>query len=207
MYAGSGRARAALLVASLALVLVGCTPTPSVTPTPTDSTPASATPTATPEPAPLTIPECETLLPIALAHDLFSGNTEFFGEFPPAEFGGLFAGPEATDALAGASDARLCRWGVPNSDGAFSLVVAEISADDRAALEGALTAAGFSVVTMGTVTGFDAESEGMVSSLAATHLFTGNVWIVCDGTTLDLTGSVAGSALDALRTANPTLGL
>lgn len=199
------RARVLLPAVAIALLLAGCTPTS--TPIPTGSPSASATPSVTPAAAPLSIPGCETLLPLALAQDLFSDSTEFFGEFPAVQYGGIFEGPEAADALAGASQSRLCRWGVPNSDGAFSLVVAEIAPEDRAALEAALPAAGFSAVTMGTVTGFDAESEGMVSSLAATHLFTGHVWIVCDGTTLGLTGAVAGSALDALRTANPTLGL
>ncbi len=163
------------------------------------------TPEATAEP--LSIPECEILLPIALAQSQFGGATEFFGEFPATGFGGRFEVTETVAALAGASQSRLCRWGVPNSDGSFALVVAEIASEDRTALEAALPAAGFSAVTMGTVTGFDAEREGLVSVEAATHLFTGDVWILCDGTTLGLTGVVAASALDALRTANPSLAL
>lgn len=190
------------------VALVGCTPTPAPPPTSGASEPATATPTATSEPTvePLAIPDCETLLPLADAQALFSASTEFFGEFAAAQFG-VDGVPEAATALAGAGQWRFCGWGVPSSDGAFTLLVAEITPGDRAALEAALTAAGFTAVTMGTVTGYDAEREGEVSTLADTLLFTGDVMIVCNGTTLALTGAVTASALDALRTANPTLGL
>jgi len=204
-----GVGRALVPIVTLALLFAGCTPSPSLTAGPTDTPSGSGIPSATPEVTaePLSIPDCETLLPIALAQSSFGGSTEFFGEFSAAEFGGSFEVTETVDALSGASQSRLCRWGVPNSDGSFALVVAEIAPEARSALEAALPAAGFSSVTMGTVTGLDAEREGMVSLEAATHLFTGDVWILCDGTTLALTGVVAGSALDALRTANPSLSL
>ncbi|WP_191281459.1 hypothetical protein [Pseudolysinimonas yzui] len=188
-------------------MLAGCAapdPSPSASSTSTPSVTPSPTAEATAEP--LTIPDCETLLPLADAQALFSANTEFFGEFAAVQFG-VDGVPEAATALAGASLWRFCGWGVPSSDGAFTLLVAEIAPDDRAALEAALTGAGFGAVTMGTVTGYDAEREGEVSTLADTLLFTGEVMIVCNGTSLDLTGAVTGSALDALRTANPTLGL
>lgn len=194
-----------IAVVTVAL-LAGCTPSPPAAPEPSETSPESATPSATPEPAPLSIPECETLLPLALAQEYFSDNTEFFGELDPVQFG-IDGVPAAASALEGAAQSRFCGWGVPNSDGAFTLLVAEISPDDRAAVEAALVTAGFSVVTMGTVTGYDAERDGEVSTLADTVLVTGDVLIVCNGTSLDLTGVVTGSALDAVRTANPTLGL
>ena len=50
-------------------------------------------------------------------------------------------------------------------------------------------------------------SDGEIQIEAETHLFTGNVWILADDGSLAVSGVVAGSALDALRTANPTLGL
>jgi hypothetical protein len=199
----------AFLAVLLAALLAGCGPSPSSTPAPTVTSSGSESPSATPEPAAqaLSIPECETLLPIALARSSFGDATEFLGESPAADYVSRFDIAGADEALDVASPSRTCSWGVPNSDGAFSLVFAEHVAGERPTLEAALAASGFSSVTMGTVTGFDIEREGMVSVEAATHLFTGDVWIFCDGTTLDLTGVVAGSALDALRTANPTLSL
>jgi hypothetical protein len=198
------RALVGIAVVTLAL-LAGCA-APPASPEPSGTPPESATPSATPEPAPLSIPGCDALLPLALAQDLFSENTEAFGELAIVQFG-VSDVPEAADALAGAAQSRFCGWGIPNSDGAFTLLVAEITAADRATVEAALTGAGFSAVTMGTVTGYDAEREGEVSTLADTVLFTGDVMIVCNGTSLELTGAVTGSALDGLRTANPTLGL
>jgi len=201
--------RAFLPMAGVALLLLaGCTPeaSPSASPTPTEAASESPTPSPTAEPAPLTIPECDILLPLALAQDSFSENTELLGEFATSQFG-IDGVPAAAAAVASASQVRYCGWGVPFSDGVFTLLVAEISAADRAALEAALPGAGFAATTMGTVTGYDAEREGEVSTLADTLLFTGDVMIVCNGTSLGLTGVVTGSALDALRTANPTLGL
>jgi hypothetical protein len=201
--------RAFLPLAGVALLLLaGCTPggSPSASPTPSGAASESPTPSPTAEPAPLTIPECDILLPLADAQAAFSENTEFLGEFETSQFG-IEGVPAAAAAVTGASQVRYCGWGVPFSDGAFSLLVAEISAADRATLDATLPGAGFAAITMGTVTGYDAEREGEVSTLADTLLFTGDVMIVCKGTSLDLTGVVTGSALNALRTANPTLGL
>ncbi|MCU1440540.1 MAG: hypothetical protein JWP85_1537 [Rhodoglobus sp.] len=194
--------------AAIVIALSGCgSPAPEPTPSVTAETSPSPTPTPTPTVEPVTLSGCEELLPLALAKSLFSENTEFFGEFPPAEFGGHFEIPEIATAIAAAPQARLCRWAVPNSDGAFALVVAELDASDQAPLIAALTTAGFSSTTMGTVTAMELERDGVVSLEGATHLFTGDVWILCDGTSVAFTGEVAASALDALRTDNPTLGL
>jgi hypothetical protein len=193
----------AVAVAVLAL-LAGC-----AGPVPSPTTPAlSESPTPTPEATPeaLVIPECDTLVPLPLAQSLFGPNTESFGELDTIQFG-VDGVPETADAVAAAGQSRFCGWGVPSSDGAFTVLVAEITPTERATVEAALTAAGFSAVTMGTVTGYDAEREGEVSSLADTVLFTGDVMIVCNGTTLELTGPITNAALDALRTANPALGL
>ena len=194
------------------LVLAGCITTPpEPSPSGSESASAAATAAATPTPTPtaarLALVDCETMLPIALARALFSDNTEFFGERPVTEFSGWFELPEITAALAGSPQARLCTWGVPNSGGSFSLHVAQVTPEIRAAIEAALPGAGFSSVVMGTVTAYEATGETEISSIAATHLFTRNLWIMCNAGSLSVSGAVTGSALDALRTANPTLGL
>jgi hypothetical protein len=202
--------RALVSIAAVAVVLLtGCGPvTPSASPDPSETLSASATPTPTPtpEPAALVIPECDSLVPLALAKSLFADNTEFIGEFDPAQFA-IEDVPAVAPAVADATQTRYCGWGVPQSDGVFTLFVAEISAADRASLEAALPPAGFSVVTMGTVTTYEFERDTDYGYFADTLLFTGDVLIVGGGTTLSLTGAVVGSALDALRTENPTLGL
>ncbi|CAN5260932.1 hypothetical protein BH09ACT5_BH09ACT5_14480 [soil metagenome] len=209
------------LAASLALValMAGCSPAPAPSGTPTATTPPTttstststprtpSTPGASPTPEPLTLPDCETLLPLATARGLFSVNTEFLGEIPVEDFAGRMPVPSLPTALASATPAVGCFWGVPQSDGLFQLVVGGITSAQRATLAGELSAAGYSTTAMGTVTAFELEGMNEVGSTGTTHLFTGEVWIVCDGTSLGLSGAVTASALDALRTANPTLGL
>lgn len=203
----------ALLSAVIAITLTGCmktaAPTGGGSPEPEATPRASGEPSSPPEPvaAPLTIPDCETLLPLALARSAFADSTEFLGENPPTDFYPWYQVPAVTTAIDGVTNARSCWWGVPNSDGAFSMLVAEVNAATRASIESALISEGFSVVTMGTVTAFEAEREGEFSLEAETHLFTGDVWILAADGTLSVSGIAAGSALDALRTANPTLGL
>lgn len=201
------------LLGALALVvaLAGCTP---VSPEPTPTPPPTATgvkPTPKPTPTvtvpPLAIPECETMLPLGTAQDLFSENTAFLGEQPAGEFVGRLTVPSIPVVLSTASPARACLWGIPQSDGLFQLVVAGITDAERATLQGELTSAGYAETTMGTVTAFELEGENEIGSVGTTHLFTGGVWIVCDGSSLHLSGAVVGAALDALRAANPALGL
>ncbi len=145
------------------------------------------------------------MLPLILARQVFSANTEFLGESAAADFGGRFAVPEIQAALISAPQSRLCRWGVPNSDGTFALVVAELPAAEQVGVIAALTAAGFASATSGTETMLRLEQEGVVSLEAQTHIFTGEVWILVDGTSGELTDTVSGFALDVLRAANPTL--
>ncbi|GGE98065.1 hypothetical protein D9V28_12680 [Mycetocola zhadangensis] len=148
---------------------------------------------------------CETLLPIEQARSFFAQDTEFLGERAPAAPNGLFPLAEIDATLATASQATQCSWGVPNSDGVFTLHVAEVTADQRTTLETALSDAGFSNVTFERVISFEMASENEVGTTAATHLFTANLWIMSNANTLSTTAPVANAALEALRAANPTL--
>lgn len=197
--------------AALVLALAGCDPTPAPGATGTaDATPVESV-TPSPEPTlvvePLTIPDCETLLPLALAQSSFGGSTAFLGENPPTNYYPWYQLPPVITAISGVTLARSCWWGIPNSDGAFSLLVAEIDPATQASIEAALDAEGFSSTVMGTVTAREGERDGDFQHEAETHLFTGNVWILCDDGSLSVSGIVTGSALDALRSANPTMGL
>jgi hypothetical protein len=199
----------ALICTALLAALTGCGPTPA--PEPSDSaTPkpvVTVEPTEEPVVAELTIPDCERLLPIALARSSFADSTEFLGETTATEYYPWYQLPAVNTVIAGLTVARACWWGIPNSDGSFFLLVAEIDPAAQASIEGALDAEGFSTVEMGTLTARENMREGGVGTEAETHLFTGNVWILADDGTLEVSGVVAGSALDAMRAANPTLGL
>jgi len=202
--------RQLLIVTAALLLLSGCGP---VEPTPT-STPVvepveTTSPTAEPEPVveALTIPDCETLLPIALARSAFADSTEFLEETVATEYYPWFQIPAVNTAIAGVTVARSCWWGIPNSDGSFFLLVAEIAPETRTSIEAALDAEGFTSVDMGTLSARENGREGGNGYEAETHLFTGDVWILADDGDLSVTGIVAGSALDEMRSANPTLGL
>jgi len=203
---------AALISAALVATVVGCSPVPpapsaSETSGPTPTSTESETPEPDPVAEPLSIPDCETLLPVALAKSAFGDSTEFLDETVPTEYYPWYQLPPVITAISAVTLARSCWFGIPNSDGAFSFLVAEIDPATQASIEAALDAEGFTSVAMGTVTAREAEREGDFSLEAETHLFTGTVWILVDDGTLSVSGIVAGSALDALRTANPTLGL
>ncbi|MGV8895056.1 MAG: hypothetical protein ACOH1U_01180 [Rhodoglobus sp.] len=198
---------------AVALGMSGCVPsgpTPTPTPTPTaEPFTASAVPTATAsptgEPAVLAIPECEAMVSIELARASFSEFTEYLGELSTTVYLADLTSPELVAASAGAAPARACLWGVPNSDGGFTLFVG--SGVDGARIQAELAAEGLSSVTMGTVTAMEATFDTVIGSRADTHLFTGEVWIVAHGTNLSLSGTIAGAALEATRAENPSFDL
>lgn len=206
------RGRILIGAAAITLLVAGCTPTgepsaPEASPSASESPIATVEPTTEPVVESLAIPGCEAMVPLAFAVDQFGGSTEFFGELSAADYPFRMTVAGAPEAFVGAEAFRACSWGVPNSDGFFSLAVASVTADTRFSLQAALADAGFSSITMGPVTAWELEAEGMVSTVGATYLFTGDVMIVSDGTGVALTGAIAGQALDAMRTANPALGL
>lgn len=208
--AHAATAQLALLSVALVAALSACTPTPAPGSSATPAEKPVETVTATEEPVvvePLTIPDCVTLLPVALAKSSFGESTEFLAEQVATDYYPWYQIPEVLASISGVSVARSCWFGIPDSDGSFSFLVAEIDSSTRTSIEAALTAEGFSSVSMGTVSAFEAERDGEFSYEAETHLFTGNVWILADDGSLSVSGIVAGSALDAMRTANPTLGL
>jgi len=204
------RGRAALAAASVmsvSLLLAGCvqvepgSSSPSTSSSPSPS--ASETSTPLPTPDPLIIPGCETLLPLTTAKALFSRDTEAFGEDDTIVLRGDEL-PEIASAVSDATIAKNCIWAVPRSDGSFALSIADISEADRVSVSDALIAAGYTGSADGEVTTFEREFEGGVSLIGEMHLFTSDLWIYVQGTSLSLTNAVANSALDELRLANPT---
>jgi len=202
--------RRILIAVAAVFLLAGCGP---IEPTPTSTLVVEPVETTSPAPEPepvvepLTIPDCEALLPIALAKSSFAESTVFLGEEEPTEYYPWWQVPAVNSAIAGVTVARSCWWGIPNSDGSFNLLVAEIDAATRASLEDALTTEGFSPLFLGSVSGREAGRNSDGGYEAETHLFTGNVWILSDNHSMEGTAAVSDSALEAMRAANPTLGL
>ncbi|QYH34987.1 hypothetical protein [Salinibacterium sp. M195] len=111
---------------------------------------------------------------------------------------------EVVAAITNASVTKNCIWGIPNSDGSFSVVVADIAEPEITNLTSALVAGGYVGTTTDGLTTLDFETDGEVSSLAYTHVLVNDLWIFVRGTSLDLTESVATTVLDEIRLANPT---
>jgi hypothetical protein len=203
---------APLIAAALITGLAGCDVTIDVPASPESADP---TPIATPAPSetaepvvePLTIPDCETLVPLALAKSSFADSTVFLGEGVPTEYYHWWQVPAVNSAISGVTLARSCWWGIPNSDGGFNLLVAEVDTATRDSLDAALEAEGFYPLFLGTVSGRESGRDGDNGYEAETHLFTGDVWILSDNHSVEGAAAIADSALEALRTANPTLGL
>ena len=201
-----------LISAALVSALSGCsftvTPTAVEPSTPTSTTaPAEAeTPTSDPEPAALSIPGCDALLTLAQAQSVLDApNAEFLAEHPADEYSPWYDVPAVTTAISGLTVGRWCWWGVQNSDYGVYLLVAEIDRDSRASAEEALAADGFSMSILGARTVYD---KGIIGDyVAETHEFSGDVWIVSDSSSPEITGPVADFAYEAMQTANPTLGL
>jgi hypothetical protein len=200
-----------LISAALVSALAGCSI--SVTPLSTDpTTPAETEPSAVaespspePEPASLTIGRCDDLFTLEQAKSLVGPTAVLLEENPASDYRIWFDVPALRTEISGLADGVSCWWGIPNSDYSVVLLVAKIDPATRASIEATLDTEGFSSVVMGTVTARELAPDEEYR--AETHLFTGDLWIISDGPVTDMTGTVAGSALDAVRTANPTLGL
>ena len=198
-----------LMAAAVVALLAGCVPaaTPAESPSPAAPTSAAPSPSPTVDFVPLVLPECEVLLPLAVAQESFSPETVLLGDLPPAEFTGRSSIASIGATLAAAPIARVCSYGVPNSDGVFFVGVAEVTEAQRDALQTELTGAGYLQSDNGALTTFDLATEGEVSTLAFTHVFAGSVWVLGDTTSLEIGTTVTTTALDAVRAANPTRGL
>ncbi len=191
------------------LVLAGCNQV-NPRPSPSGGETSSATPTPTPTVEPLTLVDCETLLPLALASTVIVSDQPlvYLGEFPATDFFGFSGLPEVTAALTDSPQAKMCSWQVTNAEhgGGMRLHVAEVTPETRAAIEAALAPAGFSSAIYGPVTSYDRATEYDEGSTDETLLFTGDLWIMCNSSGGPCSDG-AWFALDALRIANPTLGL
>ncbi|EAR26033.1 hypothetical protein A20C1_09139 [marine actinobacterium PHSC20C1] len=206
---GQQPARLAVAAASAALLmfsLAGCAPSGtdsgSATPSPSPSI-SDADPTPLPTAEPLILPGCQDLLPLTAAKDLFSPSTEILEESDTAADVHFDLG-ELDTAAANATIAKNCIWGVPNSDGAFTVTVSDINDTDAANLKAALLSAGYLGVTTDGVTTLELSTDGELGAVARTHYLVADLWIYVDGGSLSFSGDVADRVLDKIRTANPS---
>lgn len=106
-------------------VIVGSEQTPSAAPSAEPTEASAPSPTPTTEALPTTAPECSELLSTAWLQGHIDERLEDPREFHTFTGDGL-PGPVAQKVFETASVLRFCGWGIPNSDGGFSLTVLSI---------------------------------------------------------------------------------
>lgn len=175
-------------------------PEPSVSPSPSPSPSPSASPGA-PD-ASAVLPACGELLPIAVVRDLFADAAE------PLEATGSPAdhmpGPLAASTVREASQSRMCTWGIPFSDGGFSVVTAQITAAAQSRLLTSLRSArSYTERAIDGEPAFTYTAETELGTTTVVYVFVGDVWITVNGTLDIRTGrGLAREAMDAVRLAN-----
>lgn len=202
-----------VISAALIATLTACTITiaPPSAPTSTEPSAIAEEPSSSPEPEPeaepqpLSLPGCADLITVAQAQSLLSPTAEFIGEEPVSGYTPWYQVPAVTAAVSALTEARLCFWAVPNSDFGFEVLVAKVDAATRATVEAALPAEGFASAVVGARTIWSKGIEGDYT--AETHQFDGDLWIIANAGSLDITGVAADYAFESVRAANPTLGL
>lgn len=201
-----------------AALLVGCTPSaapgPSSSPTAKESTAAPAPSTtadgpASPSPTasvalrgPLTLPSCPDLLPMSVVQTQFGPNAVALDVWSTASE--VMAGPAAADAVSAAVSSEICAWGIPNSDGGFHVVAAELTPAAATSLISSLRTAGtFTEQATGARISFTRDLENEIGSYAVTYIFDQTAWVTAVGA-LTPAGirPIGDAAMDAVVAAN-----
>lgn len=205
---------AILISAVMLAALSGCSLTLNVPPATSSSSAATTTPTEvetttpTAEPVALSIPGCNDLITLDQVRSaLGAPNAVLHEEGPANGYSPWYYAPKPSvvSAISGLTEGYRCWWGPENSDYGFTVMVGEIDAATRSSIEAELIANGFSATTVGARAVYGIEDND--NDTAETHQFIGDVWILSNGPDLDITGVGADYAYEALRTANPSLGL
>lgn len=173
------------------------TPDPGAEPSPG----ASPSPSATAQPRALVIPACNNLIALSVVRAHLQNAV-------PIETGAnaadVMAGPAAAAAVRAASQAELCTWGIPASDGGFNVIVAELTASARDGLISALRGSGtFTEGSVGGGVSFSREVDTELNRTTVTYVFDDRTWVTVNGTlVMDSSRQLAAAALESARAAN-----
>lgn len=204
-------------VAALSVALVGCTPVSQPDPTPSASASTEPSPDATSDGPPMTEAPaeeidldalaCTDLLDLAVAQAQFGADAQFIAELGPTEFAGIMAGPVAETALTEATQKIGCIWGIPQSDGAFTVVVAALPQASRDTLTTALGTSVFTGTLIGTAPAYTWERDDALGMFTTVYAFASPLWVTVNGAgTTSSQTEITGDVLSHLRTLYPSLG-
>ena len=204
-------------VAALSVALVGCTPASQPDPTPSASASTEPSPDGTSDGPPMTEAPaeeidldalaCTGLLDLAVAQAQFGADAQFIAELGPTEFAGIMAGPVAETALTEATQKIGCIWGIPQSDGAFTVVVAALPQASRDTLTTALGTSVFTGTLIGTAPAYTWERDDALGMFTTVYAFASPLWVTVNGAgTTSSQTEITGDVLSHLRTLYPSLG-
>ena len=194
------------------VAFAGCssvTPVAS-TPLPTEiGTPAAPSPShkPTPEPEavpvapPVMIPPCEDLVSASEVHARFG---ELFQHFPGESFADSYMstaiGPAAQAAITQSSQMLYCSWGIPQSDGGTSILVADIPKQAKEEFLSALRDSDFVESQSPDVSSFVWESDAQLGPRYIWYAFADSVLVASLALTPD--GSLGETVVSSLQRAN-----
>lgn len=204
---------------ALSVALVGCTPAVEPDPRPSDAASESASPApdATSDGPPTTEAPaaeidldalaCTDLLDLAVAQAQFGADAQFIAQLGPGEFTGIMAGPVAETALTEAMQTIGCIWGIPQSDGAFTVVVAALPQASRDTFTTALGSSVFTGTLIGTAPAYTWERDDALGLFTTVYAFASPLWVTVSGAgTTSSQTEITGDVLEHLRAIYPGLG-
>ncbi|PZU46941.1 MAG: hypothetical protein DI566_06350 [Microbacterium sp.] len=172
--------------------------TPAVSPSATAGAPTTSPGLS----GPLTLPACVDLLPLSVAQDQLGDGTVPLDIWETASE--VMPGPAAADAVRGAVASQICAWGIPNSDGGFHVVAAELTPASAASLIASLRAAGtFTEQSVPGGVSFARDLDSEIGSFAVAYVFVDSAWTTAVGSLVSASArDVAVAAMDAVAAAN-----
>ncbi|QAV70559.1 hypothetical protein ESZ53_08980 [Salinibacterium sp. UTAS2018] len=206
-------ARGILTAASAALIalsLAGCT-------TPVEGGNATSEPTTTPgvttaAPAaePLVIPTCEQMLPESIALEYLGADGELLpteGDEGPEEVPWALYAQGFDPLLDAVAQRNECIWGFSDDfHSFFTIMVADTSSLDIAALEAQIDVAGYESTPNGDVETYVLQEETSDGYDYPTIAVVNDLWLFAELTEPEDSLRVLNAMLDEVRTLNPTRG-
>lgn len=156
---------------------------------------------------PQILADCPQLLDVSTAQTYFSSSAQFIDELSTADALGFLPGPVAQNALNQSTQVRACLWGIPQSDGGFAVIVAELPAAEKATLVTALGSSAFTETSISGTPSWVWMRETEVDLQTTAYMFIDPFWITVSGSgSSDAQPWIAEAVADKMRALYPSLG-
>ncbi|MBH0022888.1 hypothetical protein [Salinibacterium sp. SWN248] len=218
-FAGSGvpsarpstrRILAAASAALVAISLTGCTLPVDGADASDQPTSSPVEPTAAPAAEPLVVPNCEQMLPESIALEYLGDRGELLpteGDQGPEEVPWALHAQGFDTILDTVAQRDQCIWGYPdNFHSFFTIMVADASSVEAAALRDQIAEAGYESTPNGDVETFVLQEETSDGYDYPTIALVDDLWLFAELFEPEDSLRVVNAMLDEVRTLNPTRG-